>query len=172
MSLFVLWLLWSGTYTVDLGALLHSGKTADADDHHAVNLQILILGLLSCGGVALLCRRMGIVDDETIPVHLTWRVLAYLPFLGTRILRSNFEVIRRILRPKPEDRPETVVVDGSQHTDLGLVTYANSITLTPGTVTLDVTGRTVTVHALTRTTADSVYRGNMDRAVSKIEGKS
>lgn len=172
MSLFILWLLWSGTYTVDFAALLHLGAEAEptAEHHPAVNFQILILGLVSCGGVTLLCKRMGIVDDETVPVHLTWRVLKYLPFLGSRILKSNFEVIRRIVRRRPDDRPETVVVEASQHTDLGLATYANSITLTPGTVTLDVTGRTITVHALTRATADGVYRGNMDREVAKIEG--
>jgi multicomponent Na+:H+ antiporter subunit E len=143
-----LWLVWSGHYT---GLLLS-------------------LGLASVLGVVWLCRRMGIVDNETIPVHLVPRLVRYAPWLAWQVVLANVEVIRRILFPRPGDRTETVVVRGGQRTDVGRATYANSITLTPGTITVDVTGDVFTVHALTRASADGVYAGEMDREVSRLEG--
>lgn len=146
----VFWLLWSGHYT---GLLLS-------------------LGLVSCLGVAWLCRSMGIVDNEAFPVQLAPRLLRYLPWLAWQILLANLEVIRRILRPRPADRPESVVVRGGQRTDLGRAIYANSITLTPGTITVDVTGDVFTVHALTPKSADGVYDGVMDGKVERLEAKN
>lgn len=143
-----LWLLWSGHFT---GLLLS-------------------LGLGSCLGVLWLCRGMGIVDNETIPVYLAPRLVRYVPWLAWQVVLANAEVIRRILRPRPDDRPETVVARGGQRTDVGRTTYANSITLTPGTITVDVTGDVFTVHALTRKSADGIYDGEMDREVSRLEG--
>jgi multicomponent Na+:H+ antiporter subunit E len=61
-------------------------------------------------------------------------------------------------------------VKASQKTDLGMVIYANSITLTPGTVTIDLQGNRLKVHALTRDTAASLLKGEMDRRVSRVEG--
>lgn len=145
-----LWLLWSGHFT---GLLLS-------------------LGLASVLGVVWLCRRMGIVDNETIPVHLAPRLVRYVPWLAWQVVLANAEVIRRILRPRPDDRTETVVVRGGQRTDVGRTTYANSITLTPGTITVDVTDDVFTVHALTRASADGVYEGEMDREVRRLEGTS
>lgn len=169
VTLFVLWLLWSGHYTVDLAALF--GGHGEAG-HEPVNVLLLSLGILSCAGVALLCHRMRIVDNETVPVHLALRAARYLPWLAWQVVLANLEVIRRILRPTAADLPETVVVEGRQHTDVGRVTYANSITLTPGTVTIDVTDATFTVHALTPAAADDLRAGAMDREVTRFEGLS
>ena len=64
-----------------------------------------------------------------------------------------------------------VRVQSGQKTDLGRVIYANSITLTPGTVTIDVQGSELTVHALTHQAARGLTTGEMDRRVSSVEGK-
>ena len=183
-TLFVLWLAWSGHYTLDLTALFaaphgveeeahgaeEEAHDAEEEAHGVVNPALLVYGLLTCAGVALLCRRMGIVDDETIPVHLAGRAVRYLPWLAWQVVLANLEVIRRILRPRPTDAPETVVVTGGQRSDVGLATYANSITLTPGTITVDLTDNTFTVHALTPATADGLLSGEMDREVTRYEG--
>ena len=60
----------------------------------------------------------------------------------------------------------------SQKSDLGLVIYANSITLTPGTVSVDVEPGEILVHALSRDAARELEIGEMDRRVSKVEGES
>ena len=59
----------------------------------------------------------------------------------------------------------------SQKTAVGLVTYANSITLTPGTVSVEVEGDEITVHAITRDGAMDLAEGSMDRVVSRFEGE-
>ena len=60
----------------------------------------------------------------------------------------------------------------SQTSDLGKVIYANSITLTPGTISVDVAGGYITVHALSREGADSLEAGEMDRRVTKVVGEN
>ena len=176
VTLFVLWLLWSGHYTVDFAALFGGhglgGHGLGEGGHEPVNVLLLALGLLSSVGVTVLCHRMGIVDNETVPYHLAVRSLRYIPWLAWQVVLANIEVIRRILWPTPADLPETVVVEGGQRSDVGRATYANSITLTPGTVTIDVTGGTFTVHALTSAAAEDLRSGGMDREVVRFEGLS
>jgi multicomponent Na+:H+ antiporter subunit E len=62
------------------------------------------------------------------------------------------------------------VVRTSQKTPAGVATYANSITLTPGTITVEVSGNDLIVHALVRDGADDLEAGGMDRRVSQFEG--
>ncbi len=149
--LFGMWLVWSGHYT-----------------------PLLIgFGVLSCLGVVLLCHRMGIVDREALPLDLTWRTLRYVPWLTLEVIKSNLDLTKRVLRRKVSISPQIIELTSSQSSDLGRVTYANSITLTPSTVTLEATqeGRIV-VHALAREVAEDLQRGDMDRRVKQVEGHS
>jgi multicomponent Na+:H+ antiporter subunit E len=65
--------------------------------------------------------------------------------------------------------PHLITVRTSQKTAVGQVIYANSITLTPGTISLDVRDDTILVHALTSDSAAGVEAGEMDRRVSRLE---
>jgi multicomponent Na+:H+ antiporter subunit E len=78
-------------------------------------------------------------------------------------------VVRHIWRPKLEITPGTATLTASQRSDMGKVIYANSITLTPGTVAINVTGDKIKVHALTREGLEELQGGEMDRRVSKLE---
>ena len=147
----VFWLLWSGHFTDGF---------------------LLGLGVLSCAGVALLCHRMGIVDSHSVPVHLAGRAVTYVPWLAWEVVKANVEVMRRIVAPRADDAPETIVVRPSQKSDLGVVSYANSITLTPGTFTLEADDDELFVHALTPASAEGLRDGSMDRRVLKLEGLS
>jgi multicomponent Na+:H+ antiporter subunit E len=60
--------------------------------------------------------------------------------------------------------------NASQKTEVGQVTFANSITLTPGTISVGVADGTVEVHALTTSSADEVIGGRMDKRVCQMEG--
>ena len=62
------------------------------------------------------------------------------------------------------------VVRASQRTTAGVATYANSITLTPGTITVRLRGNDLTVHALTSDGALDLEGGAMDRRVNRFEG--
>ena len=88
------------------------------------------------------------------------------------IVKANIDVARRILDPRLPISPTIIKVRAGQRHDITRVIYANSITLTPGTVSVDTNGDEITVHALTEQAARAVETGDMDRRVSRLEGKS
>lgn len=114
--------------------------------------------------------RLGVIDSEGHPTHLLGRALTYYPWLIWEIVKSGWAVTKIILHPKLTISPTMTVVDASQRTAAGIVTYGNSITLTPGTITTDINGKRLTVHALVRDGALDVEGGNMNARVERFEG--
>jgi len=131
---------------------------------------LLTMGVASAVAVAMLGRRMDLVDHEGHPIHLSWRVILYWPWLFKEIAKSAWDVARIILSPRLPISPTLVRAKTSQKTTVGLVTYANSITLTPGTISVDVKKGEILVHALTRDGAAGLLEGEMDRRVTRFEG--
>ena len=115
---------------------------------------------------------MKIVDEEGAPVQLGIRPFtSYLPWLAKEIIVSNIEVARIILSPKMKLQRNMVDVHINQKTEIGRVIMANSITLTPGTVSVNLEGDQVQVHALSFEGAEEDLSGEMDRRVCKLEPK-
>jgi len=114
---------------------------------------------------------MDVVDGEGVPIGLQHsRVVAYVPWLAWEIVKANVDVARRILAPgRPRIAPRLVRVRASQRSELGQVVYANSITLTPGTVSVDLTDGELLVHALHADAAAGVEAGAMDRRCAALE---
>ena len=110
LFLFGLWFLLSGSYV----ALL------------------LALGFASSVFVVAIALRMHIVDRETHPIHLHSAIVFYWIWLTWEIVKANIDVARRVLDPRLPMSPNLLRVKATQKTDLGRVSYANSITLTPG----------------------------------------
>jgi multicomponent Na+:H+ antiporter subunit E len=127
------------------------------------------LGLASVILVVVIVRRMEVLDHEGHPVHLGPRALLYWPWLIKEILLANVDVGKAILRFRTPVRPTVFQVRASQRSELGRVIYANSITLTPGTVTIALDERLLTIHALTPGAVEGLEAGEMDRRVSRIE---
>ena len=146
--LYGLWLLLSGHYTT----------------------MLMIIGGICAVFVVAIAIRMDVVDHESHPVRLGFRVFGYWRWLIWQIFWTNLDVARRILSPSLPIQPELFVVRTSQRSELGQVIYANSITLTPGTVTIEEKNGELIVHALTRSSAEEIRSGKMDRKVSAIEG--
>jgi multicomponent Na+:H+ antiporter subunit E len=115
-------------------------------------------------------RRMDVIDAEGHPVQLGWRIVAYWVWLSKEIVKSAWDVSRIIVNPRLPISPTLVTFRPSQKTTVGLVIHANSITLTPGTITIDAGKDEFLVHALTRSGAEGVTTGDMDRRVSDCEG--
>ena len=132
---------------------------------------LLILGLASVALVVWIARRMDVIDHEGHPIGLTPRILLYWPWLIWEIVKANIDVMRRILDPALPISPTVVRVPASQKTELGTVIYANSITLTPGTVTIDLEGNDLIVHAFSEDGAIALESGEMDRRVTAVEGQ-
>jgi multicomponent Na+:H+ antiporter subunit E len=133
-------------------------------------------GLLLCLGFAsvVLCvwiaARMGILDEETHPAqfHLL-PCLLYGAWLTREIWVSALDVARRVLDPSLPISPRVVSLPLAQRTDAGRVVYANSITLTPGTVSIDLGKDFVQVHALTEEGAQALAGGEMNDRVAALE---
>ncbi len=130
---------------------------------------LLGLGAASVAFVVWIAHRMDVVDHEGHPVHLTWRAIFYWPWLFKEIAKANLDVAAVIVRPDLPISPTLFPVTGSQKSELGLVIYANSITLTPGTVTVELEEGVLSVHALTHEAAEGVKNGDMDRRVTALE---
>ncbi len=146
--LMLVWLLLSGIYTPWL----------------------ISLGVLSCVVVVLIALRMDVIDNEGHPFHLHFGSLClYWCWLLVEILKSNYIVLRCILSPGMPISPNVLALRSTQRSDLGRVIYANSITLTPGTVSIEVDGDITEVHALTQAAADDLRDGEMDRRVTAVE---
>ena len=129
-------------------------------------------GVASSLLVVYLSWRMGIVDREGLPVHLIPRALIYGPWLFKEIFTANVDVARRTLTPfDPDISPRLFDTGVTQKSDLGRVIYANSITLTPGTVSIGVRGSYITVHAIAEDVADGLQEGEMDQRVTWLEGE-
>jgi len=154
--------------------------------HHVINLSLFLfavwlalsghftalllgLGVLSSLFVVFLATRAELVDREVVLVLLKPRVLSYWLWLGREIIKSNIDVTLRILDPKMRITPNVIRVKATQHSELGRVTYANSLTLVPGTVAMSVEADEITVHALTREVAGDLQRGEMDRRITDME---
>jgi multicomponent Na+:H+ antiporter subunit E len=131
----------------------------------------LMLGFMvvSVVFVVLLCRRMDVVDGESQPLSLTFTLPVYFVWLFKEVVLSNIAVARTIWQFGKPIAPVVITVIAHQKTDLGKVIYANSITLTPGTVSMDLQGDRILVHALARDTAESLVEGEMDRRVCRVE---
>lgn len=143
------WLLWSGIYDKPL---------------------ILTFGAVSCLLTAWLCVRLRTTDDEGAPFHVLVRAVLYTPWLLVEIVKANLDVTKRILFGGRRVTPVLFVAKATQRTDLGRVIYANSITLTPGTVSYGIEGDAILVHAIATEVRDGVLTGEMDRRCTWVEG--
>jgi len=141
------WWLWSG----------HSG------------VLLLFFGGASVLTVLAISQRMDRIADAPRLYTLGLRPLAYAPWLFWEIVKANVAVARLILDPALPIAPRVVRVPTLQKTPLGQTIFANSITLTPGTLSLEVGGGSILVHALTEESAKGVLNGDMNRRVARLE---
>ena len=130
---------------------------------------LLGLGLASVALVVYLATRMDVVDEEGIPLQLGGRFWLYVPWLMKEIFVSNVHVAKIILSPSLPISPILVRYHASQKTDLGKAIYANSITLTPGTITTRIEGDELEIHSLTWVDVDGREEDEMDRRVTWVE---
>lgn len=131
---------------------------------------ILGFGAASVAFTAWLAHRLDIDDDEGVPTAIhTPRAIPYVAWLVWQVIVSNLDVARRIWSPTLDIAPRVIAVEPSQKTTIGRVLYANSITLTPGTVSIRMYDGEIVVHALHQGTADDVLGGAMDRRVTALE---
>ena len=113
---------------------------------------------------------MDLVDHEGHPIQLGWQAITYIPWLAWEIVKANIDVARIILDPKLPISPVMFQTQTCQKTELGQTIYANSITLTPGTVSVTTGNQTIDIHALTEGAAQEVESRRMDKRAAQFEG--
>jgi len=128
---------------------------------------LLGLGVASAALTVFLSRRMNVIDHESYPLHLSSKFPGFFLYLFREIVKANIDVVTRVLSwRKAPISPQMIEIPQSQETDLGAVIYANSITLTPGTVTIKLSKDNLTVHALSEEAASELATGTMSEEIS------
>lgn len=150
VALCVAWILWSGYF------------------------KPLLLGLglasaLVCTYLALRMRRADGEGSQFKILQHVHQLATYWPWLLLEIAKSNVEVAKFILSGKMNIDPVMIRLKAGQATEMGQVIYGNSITLTPGTITVDIEDGELLVHALTQSGADGLHEGGMDRRITALE---
>lgn len=149
-------------YTVSISAALAAVWLLLSGHYEAL---FLAFGALSVALVVYLGNRMAVIDRESHPLHLTFGLVKYWPWLLWQIIKANLDVAGRILKPGKTISPTLVTIAIHQRSDVARVTHANSITLTPGTVSLAVHNDHIKVHAISREGARELERGAIDAHV-------
>ncbi|MEM7250698.1 MAG: Na+/H+ antiporter subunit E [Pseudomonadota bacterium] len=131
---------------------------------------LLSFGVLSVALVTWITIRMAAPEGGvSAPSLNALRLFPYLVWLVKEIVVANIQVAKIIVDPRLPISPTTIRVRSSQRTLTGQVLYANSITLTPGTVTINLLWKEITVHALTKDGALGLASGDMDARCSAVE---
>lgn len=146
LFLAISWVLWSGLYKP----------------------MVLGLGAASCALSAYMAHRMGFFRHQAV-ISLLPRLPAYWWWLLREIFASSLEVARVILQPSLPISPTVVTLQAKPETPVGQAILGNSITLSPGTVTLDVHEGQLLVHCLTRESAKALQDGETNRRAAQLE---
>ena len=146
VALAAAWLLWSGLYKPLL----------------------LGLGIFSCLVCFWLVRRMGYFEGELFALRFSWRLFRYWLWLGGQIIHSSIGVARIVLHPQLPIGRRVIEIESTSKNAFDQVILGNSITLTPGTLSLDVHKGVIKVHCLTHEGARELMSGEMDRRVNDL----
>ena len=132
---------------------------------------LLLSGIISSLLVSYMSNDLLIGNgDIKLGFIRTIRFIRFLPWLLWQIVLANIDLALRTLHPKMPINPMLINFKNNLKTDLGMVILANSITLTPGTVTIDVNENEFLIHVISEKAAQSLISGEMQARVKKIEG--
>jgi len=127
------------------------------------------LGALCCGLVAHSSQDLLFANPRAGDMRvIVKRFFTYVPWLIYQIAISNLHVARLALSPSMPIDPEIITFKTKLESDISMVTLANSITLTPGTITIDVKDGVYYVHAVSKKTAEDLMTGEMEDKVAHI----
>jgi len=171
-----------------LGALNINNKTARYYIHMAEWALVLFIFwlllsgfleplLLSFGAVSVIIvlyvlKRMDEVDEERQKTGTGFQLIRYLPWLFVEIVKSSIQVTKLIWGPSEKLSPVLEKISAQDVPMESRVLYANSITLTPGTLSVDLEDGEVTVHALQKASIDELKKGHMQNKITGLWGKN
>ncbi|MDC1143020.1 Na+/H+ antiporter subunit E [Planctomycetota bacterium] len=150
------------------------GLSGQVDYTQTSHQYLLGCGVASCLFGVWLANRVGFLKNEKNYLRIFVLQFPYILWLGGQILICNIDVAKRVWSLKPSENidPHYLKFPYTIESDLALTIFCNSITLTPGTVTVkvDTANKEILIHALTKGAADGLQ--NMHDRVKKLEGTS
>lgn len=133
----------------------------------------LVSGVISCLIAIYFSAKMGILENDErhemiyakpfTPKYILWAI-----WLFKEIIISSIAVSIKVWQTNMKISPVLLWIKSEDETEIALATYANSITLTPGTVCVDVKGNNLLIHALVRENIKSLKNGDMDKRIKKV----
>lgn len=142
-----------------------------------LQLKFLIMGAVACLLVAWVCTPLLMIDNIThtkkyfllnIPIH---RLIGYVFWLLKELILANMDVMKTTWKKELPIKPELLHFHVAIDNPVALALLANSITLTPGTITLNVSRDNIyEIHALTPGAAEGIKSGAMANKVAKLFG--
>ena len=149
LFLFVLWVIWNGKIT----------------------LEIIVLGIMICGALYFFISKfMGYsLETERKALRCLGKAVRYLWFLLVEIIKANLDTARMILAFDTEPEPVLVTFRTELHTETGQVILANSITLTPGTLTVDLHDGEFLVHCLDEGFSEGMEQSEFIERIRELE---
>lgn len=139
--------------------------------HGKITLEITIFGLFAVTGIFyFLCQYMGYSWEKEKNIwRFLWKGCQYIYHLFIEIIRANFIVLVYIFTIKEEIEPLLVSFPVKLKHDISKVVLANSITLTPGTITVDIDGDRFLVHCLDKTLGDDIENCSFVEKLQQME---
>ncbi len=139
----------------------------------AITVEIVVIGLVISGMLfAFLCKFMNYsIEKDLNLLRIAPLFLQYVGYLFYEITVANLQTIRMIMTSKYEIEPAIIQFDVSLKSNISKVILANSITLTPGTITVSLEGQTLTVHALDRDFLEGIDQSHFIELLKRMEEK-
>jgi multicomponent Na+:H+ antiporter subunit E len=147
VALYLFWVLLSGHFT----------------------LLLLSLGALSVLLTVWFLRRMDQVDGEVSFVKVSFGLFGYIFWLYWTVIKANLDVVTRIWKPELPISPTWKRIETQITTPLKTTLYANSITLTPGTLTTNAREDHLWIHSLTAEGLAELEQGEMERRIQRLK---
>jgi multicomponent Na+:H+ antiporter subunit E len=129
---------------------------------------LMLLGAASVALVLWFLRRMDRADQEPVQLRPKLGLFLYLGWLLWSVIKANIDLARRIWDPKMPIHPVWARLDARVETPVETTLYANSITLTPGTLTTDVCEDHFLIHAISQEGIDELREGEMERRILEL----
>ena len=128
---------------------------------------LLFFGLVSVLFVIWMSYRANALEEDSLPIKLILKLPFYWLWLFKEIFKSG--IITTALIWNGKFTPQLFRIKASQKSTTGIANYANAITLTPGTVTIEVEKKTLLVHALNKKLSEDLQSEDMDKVITGLD---
>lgn len=133
---------------------------------------LISVGLICSVLIVFYQNKLKMVDDESMPISILPKAVLYWMWLYKEVIQSSLYVSKLILSREMDITPQYFKIKSNQKTTMGFNIFANSITMTPGTISVIInnTSKEIDIHALTMDTKASLQNGIMDKRIKKLMG--